>query len=406
MDRLYRREVEQILGIYPPFQIKELHIDPEKELLEVEIEEQLKQTRRIFQANRPKTKRVQWHHTKLGRFSTVITLYATPHTFSKHRTINPPAFIGPEDSQYTYHLQQMVVLAANNNLKTDGIQKLLEVDRSIINQILADSENQEQEQQANTTLPLETDPIWKSIIRHEIPFKTQLAPLRFLLSKLELNCMNAKDDPSVMQNAVATLRQFFIKNARQLKSEYAQIGVLNTTPSEKQTESSEQSEGTKKRVTLTVDHPIWHSILQGEVDLLSKNMGLNLFITQLKTLYKKANDGQEQMQVARELLSYLKKNKNNLRNELMSISRMVKQMNEQPEKVDLPAPGHQLWSDILAGRTYIESDKMALKLLLVKARALEDQHEASALICDYFNRNKRSMDNELRQLEQHITAAV
>jgi len=405
MDRLHRREVEQILGIYPPFRIKDLIIDPEHELLEVEIEEQLNKSRSIFQTSKAKTKTVRWQHSKIGRFATVICLQASAHTFTKHRTLNPPAFIGPEHSQYTYHLQQLVLLAAGKGLNSDTIQALLGVERVLVNKIIADNENQQHEEQVHSQLPLETDPVWKAIIKHEIAFKTQLSPLRFLLTRLELACFNSKDDPSVVQNSVATLRQFFIKNARQLKSEYAQIGVLQPNKTEEASTPTSQAGNPAKRVTLTADHPIWYSILQGEVDLLSKNMGLNLFITQLKTLYKKTNDSTEQTQVARELLAYLKKNKNKLKNELLSISRMVKQMNEQPEKFDLPSPGHKIWQSVLQGRVNIDSSKMALKLLLVKARSLDDQHEAAALICDYFSRNKRALGAEISQLEPHLSAA-
>lgn len=403
MERLSRRDLEQILGIYAPFAIKDIALNLESETLEVQIEEQLSK-RGLFGTSKPKSryKSVRWNHVKTGRFSTIIQLEATPNTFSKSRTLNPPAFMGPESANYTYQLQQIVMLAASKELNSDTIHAITGIDRSLISQIITDSQTEEQENKVNNQLPLETDPIWRAIIKHEVSFKTSLPSLRFLISKLELSCFNNSDDPNIMQESVATLRQFFIKNQTQLKSEYAQIGV-NQTP----VKEPEQKDNKKtKRVTLTADHPIWNSILSGEVDLLSKNTGLNLYITQLKSLYRKVEATQEdKLQISKELLSYLKKNMAKLKPELISISKMVNQLNEQSSDSELPDESHEVWQHILEGKVNIDSQQMALKLLLVKARATEDKLEAGRIISQYFTRNTRVLSAEIEQLEQHIAVA-
>lgn len=403
MERLSRRDLEQILGIYAPFAIKDIVLDLEGETLEVQVEEQLSK-RGLFGTGKQKSryKSVRWNHVKTGRFSTIIQLEATPSTFSKSRNLNPPAFMGPESANYTYQLQQIVMLAASKELSSDTIHAITGIERSLISQIITDSKTEEQESQVNNQLPLETDPIWRAIIKHEVSFKTSLPSLKFLISKLELSCFNNSDDPSVMQESVATLRQFFIKNRSQLKSEYAQIGV-NQTPQQ----SAEQTENKKtKRVTLTADHPIWNSILSGEVDLLSKNTGLNLYITQLKSLYRKAEaTPEDKFQISKELLSYLKKNMAKLKPELMSISKMVNQLNEQNSENKLPDESHEVWQHILEGKLNINSQQMALKLLLVKARATDDKLEASRIISQYFARNTRILTSEIQQLEEHIAIA-
>jgi len=405
MDRLNRREVEQILGIYPPFRIKEMALNLEYEMLEVLIEETNKKSRNLFANNKQNLKQVRWHHTKTGRFDTVIHMRASASAFSKHRTINPPAFIGPENSKYTYQLQQTVLLAASKSLSSDAIHSITGIDRSLITQIIADNQEQQQESKVQNQLPLETDPIWRNIIKHEVSFKTNFAPLKFLISRLELTCFNNIDDPSVMQDSVSTLRQFFIKNRTQLKSEYAQIGVIENSANTHSTESSNTNNKNKK-VTLTIDHPIWHSILSGEVDLLSKNTGLNLYIAQLKNLYRKDEISQsEQFQIAKELLSYLKKNMAKLKPELMSISKMVRQINEQSNDKVLPECHNPIWQDIIQGRVFIESNQMALKLLLVKARAADNENEASTMLHQYFAKNIRALTNEVKQIEEHLAVA-
>jgi hypothetical protein len=403
MDRLNRRDMEQVLGIYAPYAIRDISLNADTETLVVQIEQQLSK-RGLFGSSVPKTasKMARWQHSKTGRFSTIIQMPVTASTFSKSHTLNPPTFIGPENASYTYQLQQIVLLADSKNISSETIFALTGIDRKLINQIILDSKTEQQESQVNNQLPLETDPVWRAIIKHESSFRSNLPSLKFLIARLELTCANSKDDASVLQDSIATLRQFFIKNRVQLKSEYAQIGVNQVT--EKPADTAEKKIG--KRKTLTADHPIWNSILSGDVDLLSKNIGLNMFITQLKSLYQK-NDvsAEEKLQISRELLSYLKKNMAKLRSELVVISKLVSQLNEKVDTVELPDENDAIWKKVLSGQIHIETSQMALKLLLVKAKSSDDEVESCKSISQYFARNTRALSKEIQQLEQHVAVA-
>jgi hypothetical protein len=403
MDRLNRRDMEQVLGIYAPYVIKDISLDGDTELLVIQIEQQ-RVKKGVFGtiAPRSSSKVVRWHHSKTGRFSTIIQMPVTAATFSKSYTLNPPAFIGPENASYTYQLQQTVLLAHSKNLDSELIFSLTGIDRKIINQIIIDSKTEQQESTVNDQLPLETDPIWRSIIKHESSFRTKLPSLKFLIAKLELTCANSQDDASVMQDSIATLRQFFIKSRVQLKSEYAQIGVIQT-PS-KAVEKVNKKPGNRK--TLTANHPIWNSILGGDVDLSSNNIGLNLYITQLKRLYKKDDvTVSEKLQISAELLSYFKNNMAKLRSELIVISRLVSELNEAAKTSNLPDENNYVWLNILNGGLPIETNQMALKLLLVKAKSLDDKIEASKSIANYFTRNSRVLSKEIAQLEKYVAVA-
>lgn len=403
MERLTQREMEQILGVYAPFRIKNLSLDSDEEVLTVHLEEQNNKSRRLFStAPMKQPGQIQtWLHGKTGRFDTVIKLETNSKTFSKSRLLNPPAFLGSKDSGYTYQLQQTVLMAHTKNIDSLNISALLGLERTLVSKIIDDAQAQQQESQANSQLPLETDPIWRAIIKHETSFKTNFSALRFLISKLELTCMNSQDDSSVIQSSTATLRQFFVKHKNQLKSEYAQIGV---TLQEKTNKVEEKT--TSKKVKLTSEHPIWENILNGDIDLLSKNTGLNMYITQLKGLYRKAADNkQDQQQIAKELLSYLKKNMAKLKPELLSISKMVKQLDSQVNEATLPDIEHPIWERLANQEANIDSNQLAYKLLLVKAHALDDKAEAKQLIWQYFDRNQRLLSAELSQLESLISIA-
>lgn len=404
MDRLNRREIEQILGVYAPFKVRDVLLDTEKEILTVQIEERTGKSRVPFRSITKKTKveKISWQHTKTGRFSTVIEIEPTVNTFSKNRTLNPPAFLGSQDSHYTYQLQQTVLLASSKKLDSESISTLLGIERPLVNQIIADSSAQQESQQLQSLLPLESDPIWRAILTHEISFKTNLSSLKFLISRLEFACINKKNEPGVIQDSVATLRQFFIKNKAHLKSEYAQIGVnMDTEPKAKT--AAPQS---KKRVSLTAEHPVWDSILKGDIDLLSKSTALNMYIMQLKSLYRKeGNSTEDKIKIAKELLFYMKKNIAKLKPELVSISRIVSQMGSSNAEDSIPADNHPVWDQLVKGQITIESKQMAYKLLLVKAQSNEDPHLAAQQIRQYFTRNVRMLENELNQIKQQIAIA-
>ncbi|MEH6345897.1 MAG: hypothetical protein V7785_12480 [Bermanella sp.] len=403
MDRLNRREIEQILGIYAPFKVKDVSLDNEKEVLTVQIEERNLKYRSPFRSINKKTtgEVVSWQHTKTGRFSTIIEIEPSVNTFSKNRLLNPPAFLGSKDGGYTYHLQQTVLQASSKKLDSESISTLLGIDRPLVNQIIAESNVQQENQQIQNLLPMESDPIWRAILTHEISFKTNFSALKFLISRLEFACVNKKDEPGVIQDSVATLRQFFIKNKAHLKSEYAQIGVnVESEPKKAQAPQA------KKRVSLTAEHPVWDSILSGDIDLLSKSTALNLYIMQLKSLYRKdGNSTEDKIKIAKELLFYMKKNIAKLKPELVSISRIVAQMGSTNAEETMPTENHPIWRNLVSGDVIINSKQMAYKLLLVKAKSNEDPQVAAELIRQYFTRNIRMLDNELSQIKQQIAIA-
>ncbi|MEY8264477.1 MAG: hypothetical protein RPR98_09750, partial [Bermanella sp.] len=184
MDKLNRREIAHLLGVYAPYRVKDMVIDSEQEVLTVLLEEHSSKVRGIFSSPIKKStdNKISWHHSKTGRFSTVIEIAASASIFSRSRTLNPPAFLGAQDSNYTYQLQQTILLAASKKLDAETISALTGVDRQLIAQIIGDADNAQQDQQAQNLLPLETDPVWRAIIKHEISFKTNLAPLKFLIA--------------------------------------------------------------------------------------------------------------------------------------------------------------------------------------------------------------------------------
>lgn len=126
MERLNLRELERLLGIYAPFRIKDVGMDNEREILTVRLEDETPRSKIPFRnvALRSSGALVQWHHVRTGRFQTLIEIEPSARTFSKGLMLNPPAFIGEKDSNYTHQLKQMVLMAGSKKLDSEAIATL------------------------------------------------------------------------------------------------------------------------------------------------------------------------------------------------------------------------------------------------------------------------------------------
>ncbi len=368
MDKLQKSDLEQILGIYSPYSIRSLDLNPVDETLLITLAESAKKSRFSIRAGSNTNKRdsqqsnrqaCHWHHVRLGRFNTQIRAYINPESTSVSRF----SFLGDSNKKYSFGLQQAIEQAKGKGLDADTIATVLGLDLALVKSILMDIEISENEKQAESILPLETDPIWRAVLTHELNLTTKLLPLKLLLSRLKLNVYSQKNS-DVMQSAVAELRQFFAQHAPQLKSEFAQLGI-NTA-----SKPTEQTAKPKLKLKLPgLNNPIWHQILSGSFDLHSRDMPLNLFITKLKKQYADNADSGARRQVISDLQSFFKKNARALILELKILTKIIQGEVEVDKPVALPKEDHVIWQRLLENEASLPTEKMAYLLLLSRLRS-------------------------------------
>jgi len=407
LDKLRAKELESILGIYAPFYIKDMKVDDENERFTILLDEISNKNKSITSRFRSTANQTtySWEHIKLGRFNTKILFRSSESNFQRLTKLVCPAFLGAANKQYTKQVEELILFAHGKKIGVDVISTLTGLQVDNIKLFILDTENNNITQNTSSLLPLETDPIWIKIIKRELPLKTSLTPLRMLLHKLELSEINNSDSSS-LQESVATLRAFFIKNKANLKAEYQQVGAKKESISNPIEQPASQNKSANK---LTPTHAVWDNILTEKFSLMSSNLAFNLYISRLKNLYNKDLSSSEKRDIVIELMKYLKKNIGSLRNELIAIKKIAESINSEPKDTNIPEKSDDIWLDIVNDRFELKSSKLNLNLLLVKLKsqvAKGFEQESAEELHQFFSDNHRSLNREIQNLSECKTEAV
>jgi hypothetical protein len=407
LDKLRAKAVESILGIYSPFYIKDMTLNEESELFTIQLDEISNKNKSITSIFRSSSKQINycWKHVKFGRFNTQIEFKSSESNFNRLTKLVCPAFLGTAKQEYTKQAEELILFAHGNKISADIISTLTGLPIDDISRFILNTESNQITQNTSNLLPLETDALWIKIIKREFPLKTSLTPLRMLLHKLELSEIN-NSDGSNLQESVATLRAFFIKNKANLSSEYQQIGAKKEEVVNPIDKPATQNKSASK---LTPTHPVWDNILTEKFSLMSSNLAFNLYISRLKNLYSKELSSSEKRDIVIELMKYLKKNIASLRTELIAIKRISESIDSEPKDKNIPNKSDSIWQDILNERVEIKSSKLNLNLLLVKLKsqmAKGFEQESAEELHQFFSDNYRSLNREIQSLSESQAEAV
>ena len=407
MDKLRARDIENFLGIYSPFYIKDMKLDTESDVFTIILDEISNKNKSLTSRFKSTAnhKNFSWKHIKFGRFDTVIEFKSSESNFERLTKLVSPAFLGATNKEYTKQVEELILFAHGKKFDAETISTLTGLNCEDIKKFILETENSQITKNTSNLLPLETDSIWIKIIKRELPLKTSLTPLRMLLHKLELSEINNNDSHN-LQESVATLRAFFIKNKANLRSEYEQIGAKKevlASPLDKPISNNKSS------TRLTPTHPVWDSILTEKFSLMSSNLAFNLYISRLKGLYSQKLSSSEKRDIIIELMKYLKKNIMSLRNELIVIKNIAETIDNQPKDNTLPQKEDDIWKDILNEDFHLNSKKLNLNLLLVKLKsqmAKGNEQASCEELHQFFNDNYRSLATEIETLTSSKAKAV
>ena len=404
MDKIRARELENILGIYSPFYIKDIQLNHQNETCKVIIEELHNKSRILGSRIKETTEQItfRWKHIKFGHYRTIIKFRTSKSNHARLMRPVCPAFLGAIGKDYTQQVEDLVLFGHNNKLDPESISTLSGIDSEDIKIIIIKNQNEKIKKQTSNLLPLETDPIWVKIIKREFHLKTNLTPLRMLLHRLELLDVNNYDNDKSLQESVATLRAFFIKNKANLKQEYFQIGA-------KPDKESKTEESKKTTRSLTPTHPVWDKILTEKISVMSSNLAFNLYISRLKNLYTNDLTPSEKRDIIVEMMKYLKKNIKGLRAELIYIRRIAESLDNEPVNTELPEKDNMIWRDIINERLNLNSKKLNLNLLMVKlkgqmAQGLEE--ETCGELQKFFTDNHRALKSEIAIIKNELSQVV
>lgn len=406
MERFDTNKLAEFVGIYAPWSIKSFDIDDEKKIL----------TLNLTSDNRGKVfsllgggKSVgkaesdvsgNWHHVRIGVYRAVIHA-ALPADFQSgdgdlgRPILELPHFLGSSMRPYSNYLRQSVALARVKGVDDGAIEDCFGLSSSVVKAILHDIDGAEPESSNLLYLPTEVDPVWQNVLQDKIHIKTNVLPLKFLLSKLKL--ASSKNDGENLMESCLELRKFFIMNAQRMNDEIGQLCGLTVEKARRQVEADKK----RQRLVLpATNNPLWIDLLTGKLSLNSQSIPLRLLISRQRNVFLQASDNVGKVEVIETLRDYFKKNCRLLKPELVLINRAL--AIKKNTKFGLPDPSHAIWQKILNDDQLVPSDHMAYKLLLSKLRSQLVKNtdpvqtiEAARNIRSFIAQNQKTMRNEL-----------
>lgn len=412
MHKQPKHYFEAILGIRAPWSIQEVVCDEKNKVLQVELSCIIEKSKFSFFSKNTETQgenivdagvKKRWMHSPVGSYSCQIISrfeYKTEDTLGISKDVlSHPSFVGESQRSYTHQLRQDVAISQARGLTAKSIAQMLRVEQTVVDDILRDIERTPESYRLAACLPTETDSIWSKIITDKILLKTQVFPLKLLLSKLKLTFFDSQSE-DVIAGSIVELRKFFIAQVPVLEAEYSQICAFDV---KKQVAEERQTTAATKLVLPSLKNAIWQRLISGKINLQSSNVSLNLILMRSRHAFNNSTDNHNRVLVLHSLREYFRKNARLLKPELV----LINQLMNAPEEAQftLPDENHEVWRKILRDDTFIPSSYVAYKMLLANLRSQllmnpEPVVEINAArkVRDFIKQNQRFMQQEFSLL--------
>ncbi|TVZ37718.1 hypothetical protein P886_2062 [Alteromonadaceae bacterium 2753L.S.0a.02] len=415
MEKNDLRDLENALGIVPPWSVKSVKTNDKEKTFDVYIE--VADQKRLFGLFDTHKKGLEqelvagsWQYMNIGGYRTMVHAQiprqgVNGECIVESINILQPAFLGNPSRHYSNLIRQKVALGQIKGLDSALIAEFNSVDEGVVNMVLADIAKSPAEMRTLSTLPTETDPIWEKILRDQVLLRTSMLPLKFLLSKLKLTAAKITDSRKVLP-LVYDLRAFFIEHAAAMDSEIDQLCGIH---SERQQKLARAAKSKQRLILPSIKSSVWLDLLSGRVSLNSQSVPLNLLISRQRTTFVQGHSKEEKIAAIEVLRDYFRKNYRTLKPELVLLNRA---MNIRKRSgVQLPDADHSIWQQILNDDNFVPSNHIAYKLLLAKLRAQVTTKpdpvvklEAARRIREFLAQNHKSMRQELSLLLRQSAA--
>lgn len=416
MEHLDLKNLEAMVGIYPPWLIESVDVDDKKKLLTLNLS-LVTETRNkyfgILSTGKSAQKEVNeiygsWQHLSVGVYRTIIRSVVPPqlqdikNDLDRH-VLELPHFLGSTTRPYSNYLRQSVALARLKGVDDDALSSCTGLPENIIKSVIHDIDRVAPNDDNLVLMPTEIDPVWQDVLLDRLHLKTNLLPLKFLLSKLKLASAKAEND---LLEYVMELRNFFLANIHKMNDEVYQICGLTNKNIKRKANAGNMSQ---RLVLPSTNNPLWIDLLTGKLNLNSQSIPLRLLISRQRNMFLQATNNTEKVHAIDVIRDYFRKNCRVLKPELIIINRALS-VNKNTKHA-LPDPNHAIWQKILNDDQFVPSDHVAYKLLLSKLRNQIMRNndpvlsiEAAKNIRSFIAQNQKTMRNELAVILQQANA--
>lgn len=412
MDRIDLKALADAFGIHSPWTIKSAVVKPEEKQVEIHLALAEKKSFFTFRDGKSENQAGlvggQWYYQPVGQYRSVIhapvpSNLAGPDSGLTRSLISQLAFLGSPKSCYSNYLRQQVAMAQIKGVDLSLLSELMLIPKSEIESICEDLEKTSSQVKPLASLPTEIDPAWSAIVQNKMSLKTDVLPLKFLLSKLQrISAPSAE----ALKAQVVELRKFFIENASILEQEIEQVSGINTQQQKRQVKAAQTSQ---RLVLPPLKSSVWLELLSGKIQLNSSSVPLNLLISRQRSAFISGKSTNDKIQAIETLRAYFRKNCRGLKTELVLLNRAMAA--RQKSSLALPNSDHAVWQKLLSNDDFLSSDNMAYKLLLAKLKAQISQGgdpvikiEAANKVREFLKQNQKTMKKELNALVKQSAA--
>lgn len=389
MKKISSTEIESILGIFSPFKVTDVSIDNQTQSIEVKIIHLDSQKKTLFGKN-TNLSIAAWNHISIGTYSSCIIFQYDERVFNDFNNPHLPIFLGHPHYSYTKQLEETTELLIHQKLSDKVISGVLALDITVVESIrsnLSDKDINTQEM----ILPGANSRIWRRIISGDKSLRFKYMPLQMLVANL-CNKYKSSSDVNTLNESCNIIYNFFNDNKRYLEEEYRHIGYHH----KHNTNDNETKVVQQNRTTLNIDHPIWDQLLKGVTFIHTKDVGLNLKLTNLRSRYDGCSDD-EKTTIKKQFLIYLKENSRSLQKELGIIKRYAEMIDKKAQDITLPDINDPIWGGIITGSVKLNSTAIAFNLYLNSLR-YSNQHNPEKSIRAFLVKNAPSLESEINQI--------
>lgn len=251
-----------------------------------------------------------------------------------------------------------------------------------------------------TEFPADNDQIWQKIISGELQIQTSNVALQMMMERVRQS-VERNPSESSRQAGSKILRQFFIKHKDRLSSEAQQMGIRTTSSTNVNVAAADVSVPAESATC-------WQELIDGTLKIKTNAVGLQMMMERVRQSVEKNNSDTNRMAGVKILRQYFIKHQSSSQSEVLQLNGMsgvIPATSGNDGQTTIPPESHPNWQRLIDGDLIINTDIVALKMMLQSIRiSIENnpteasRHAGAKILRQYFIKHQNKHKTELDQL--------
>ena len=250
----------------------------------------------------------------------------------------------------------------------------------------------------SSDFPAVNNQIWQKVINADLQIQTSNVALQMMMERVRQS-VERNSSESSRQAGAKILRQFFIKHKERLSSEIQQMGIRVAEP--------ETPRGAETTIP-TENADCWQQLINGALKVQTNAVGLQMMMERVRQSVEKNTSESNRMAGIKILRQYFLKHQAASQSEIRQLNGQVGNLstyNNDNNQATIPPENHPSWQRLIDGDLVINTDIVALKMMLQSIRISIQNNPTDAtrtagtkILRQYFVKHQNKHRTELDQL--------